>query len=385
MLRVLILIYAVIVSLQKCTVCTKARPKSHGAPVQCTKGKCPKAFHVSCARDGGSGSDQGIMFTVVGEVEKEVIFSDGSPSHQHQALLQPTPIPTTATTTVPVVNPPINDQMPVDHPAPTSISEEGVGAVGAIDSAAPNDNDPSVFKTVKKLEVQILCTQHNPVRFVLFLFCLCFFLLTIYTPFSPLFVFFVALLCAALFFPVLKAVAAQKRANKNEKIRNDLLALPSMSRIKIRVSAGVFEVSLIRVIEETSTVEVLWDRGLKKEFKWGSVVFGFTDGPVLQKPSDIAPPEPERTAHQQHQPVFSAPLLSMFFLPFWPLSVPPLIFDTDCGLSLFYRCSAGRSTCHYFPICVGGYGKSAVLCFGGGVPREYVCVFCLGSRQGGCQ
>ena len=88
-------------------------------------------------------------------------------------------------------------------------------------------------------------------------------------------------------------MAAQKKASKQDKIRNDLLALPSMTRIKIRVSAGVFEVSLIRVIEETSSVEVLWDRGIKREFKWGSVVFGSTDGPVQQKPSEIAA-EPER-------------------------------------------------------------------------------------------
>ena len=88
-------------------------------------------------------------------------------------------------------------------------------------------------------------------------------------------------------------MAAQKKASKQDKIRNDLLALPSMARIKIRVSAGVFEVSLIKVIEETSSVEVLWDRGVKREFKWSSVVFGSTDGPVQQKPSEIAV-EPER-------------------------------------------------------------------------------------------
>ena len=88
-------------------------------------------------------------------------------------------------------------------------------------------------------------------------------------------------------------MAAQKKASKQDKIRNDLLALPSMARIKIRVSAGVFEVSLIRVIEETSSVEVLWDRGVKREFKWGSVVFGSNDGPVQQNPSEIVV-EPER-------------------------------------------------------------------------------------------
>ena len=63
-----------------------------------------------------------------------------------------------------------------------------------------------------------------------------------------------------------------------------------MTRIKIRVSAGVFEVSLLRVIEATKSVEVVWDRGSKREFKWGSVVFGSTDGQmVLQKPAEPAP------------------------------------------------------------------------------------------------
>ena len=67
-----------------------------------------------------------------------------------------------------------------------------------------------------------------------------------------------------------------------------------MSRIKIRVSSGVFEVSLIRVNEEAGAVEVLWDRGVKREFKWGSVVFGNTDGPVLQKPAEMQAVEPKR-------------------------------------------------------------------------------------------
>ena len=61
-----------------------------------------------------------------------------------------------------------------------------------------------------------------------------------------------------------------------------------MARIKIRVSAGVFEVALLRVMEETGSVEVLWDRGVKREFKWGSVVFGGTEGQVIhQKLTDV--------------------------------------------------------------------------------------------------
>ena len=69
-----------------------------------------------------------------------------------------------------------------------------------------------------------------------------------------------------------------------------------MTRIKLRVSAGVFEVSLVRVVEETSSVEVIWDRGMKREFKWGSVVFGNTETIAGQKPTEIASylPPPQR-------------------------------------------------------------------------------------------
>ncbi|KAF9472723.1 hypothetical protein BDN70DRAFT_818235 [Pholiota conissans] len=199
----------------KCSACTKSRLKAHGAPVQCTKGKCPKAFHVNCARDGHA---LGIVFAVVRDVEKEVVLLDPSPSSTHTGI----------------------DYR--DHAAAQS-SMAGFGS-------------SRVLKIIKKLEVQILCTQHNP------------------------------------------AVAAQKKALKHDKIHNELLALPSMSRIKIRVSAGVFEVSLVRVIEETCSVEVVWDRGMKREFKWGSVVFGNTDGPVQQKPSEILANEPEQQTPQ---------------------------------------------------------------------------------------
>jgi hypothetical protein len=204
----------------KCSACNRGRQKAHGAPIQCTKGKCTKSFHVSCAREGQNG----VSYTILREVEKEVILVDMQPASSH--------VPRSS--------------------GGTSLSD----GVSVAQDAQPNmDVEPHVLKTIKKNEVQVLCNQHNP------------------------------------------AVAAAKKANKQDKIRNELITLPSMSRIKIRVSAGVFEVSLVRIIEENKSIEVLWDRGIKREFKWGSVVFGQTDDQtVMQKPSEPAPePAPQRS------------------------------------------------------------------------------------------
>lgn len=78
-----------------------------------------------------------------------------------------------------------------------------------------------------------------------------------------------------------------------------------MARIKIRVHSGVFEVSLIRVIEERGSVEVLWDGGQPREFKWSSVVLGKSkEGEVVgQKPDVMAEPPPPMSGAAEAQRV----------------------------------------------------------------------------------
>ena len=104
----------------------------HGAPIQCTRGKCSKAFHISCAREG---AEHGIVYKELGEVEKDVVLVDMGP-----------------TSTTP--------------PAPIHVSVDDVvslpqGTSDAVDAMAC---DKETIKVVKKVEFQLLCPQHNPVR-----------------------------------------------------------------------------------------------------------------------------------------------------------------------------------------------------------------------------
>ncbi|KAJ7024457.1 hypothetical protein C8F04DRAFT_1010575 [Mycena alexandri] len=168
----------------KCSTCTAPRAKSHGALIQCAKGKCPKAFHINCAK-AGAEEGTGIAYKVVREVEKEVVLLE---------------------------------------PAPASSG-----------GAEPNLH---VLKVIRKTEVDALCAQHNPV------------------------------------------IVASRRASKAESLRADVLALPPLSRIKIRVSSGVFEVTLMRVLEDRCAVEVLWDAGEVREVKWANIVLGLGVGQI---------------------------------------------------------------------------------------------------------
>ncbi|KAI0084382.1 hypothetical protein BDY19DRAFT_997737 [Irpex rosettiformis] len=213
----------------KCSACTKTRHRAHGAPIQCTKGKCPKAFHVSCARDGATHF---IVYNVIREVESDVILLGSTPPVAHApSAIDPS-----------LLNAAMGQEMALE-----------AAQLPQPQAAQPTER-PIVLKHIKKLEVEVLCPQHNP------------------------------------------AITEAKKAAKQERIRKELLALPPMTRIKLRVSAGVFEVSLVRVVEETNSVEVIWDRGMKREFKWGSVVFGNIETVVGQKPTEIASylPPPER-------------------------------------------------------------------------------------------
>ena len=74
-----------------------------------------------------------------------------------------------------------------------------------------------------------------------------------------------------------------RKADKQQKLDADIGALKQYARIKVRASGGVFAVTLVNVYEDRRMVEVIWDQGSTKEFKYTSGVWA-DDGEVQEKP-----------------------------------------------------------------------------------------------------
>ncbi|KAG8875366.1 hypothetical protein FRB97_005178 [Tulasnella sp. 331] len=192
----------------KCAECAKTVLKVHGAKVQCTRGKCSKAFHVMCAVHGGD-----VSYKELEEIEKDIIL--------------------------------IDPEAPPIEPMPALVSEAGqeVGAVIPVPMLPPTG--PKIIRTIRKPVIELLCSQHNPV------------------------------------------VQERKKLAKQEKIKQEVLALPAEARIRIKNSSGLCEVTLVSVNEERRSVIVLWTDGDRKEFQWSSIVWSdVPEGMVVRKVAD---------------------------------------------------------------------------------------------------
>ena len=84
----------------------------------------------------------------------------------------------------------------------------------------------------------------------------------------------------------IKRLLEARKADKQQKLDSDVGALIQYSRIKVRASGGVFAVTLVNVYEDRRMVEVVWDQGLTKEFRYSSVVWSDQpDDAVQEKPT----------------------------------------------------------------------------------------------------
>ena len=71
-------------------------------------------------------------------------------------LLDPIPVASTAAT-------PVLDQIQIDA---SGSGASSAGSSSSTKTGTVNELAPRVLKVIKKIEAQILCTQHNPVRVV---------------------------------------------------------------------------------------------------------------------------------------------------------------------------------------------------------------------------
>lgn len=68
----------------------------------------------------------------------------------------------------------------------------------------------------------------------------------------------------------------EKRKLKAESIFKTLSSLPPQARVRIRVQSGVFECTLLSFDKEKEMVEVFWSGGIRRSYKWNSIVWGIT-------------------------------------------------------------------------------------------------------------
>ncbi|EJT98514.1 JmjC-domain-containing protein [Dacryopinax primogenitus] len=198
----------------KCAACTKPTLKSYGAKIQCTRGKCPRAFHVSCALDKSE-----ILYQEVETVERAVLLASDNAGDA----------------TIPKENINVKEEWEeveirhADDPicAKTTVFDGNRRA------------ESRVLKTIQKPVIELLCSIHNPNMRVL------------------------------------------SKQRKDEARRKNVLALKEGDRIRIRLSSGVFEVTLLKVDEITEKVEVMWDDHSRRAIKWGSIHWGPVSDEVL--------------------------------------------------------------------------------------------------------
>lgn len=208
--------------------------------------------------------------------------------------------------------------------------------------------EPRVLKSIRKTEVELLCHQHNPVRIASIN------------------------LTSSCWLKNIQATLAKKKEVNEKRIRDRVTSIPEGSLIKLRITNGIFEVQLLRIVEERRTVEVLWDadKDLKKEFSWKSVLVGNTEGIVAQKPSDVAP-RPSREClvlYPNRRGILSdlsyhssctccnatSSYCSQHIVPYASLSLPFRgavycdIFWTPCPSTDSFYLSPGSSTYVYF-------------------------------------
>ncbi|WFD00047.1 hypothetical protein MYAM1_002793 [Malassezia yamatoensis] len=149
----------------KCQLCTDAADARHGAKVQCTRGKCPRAAHVGCALR----EDSGWLLDMVSESEADQLEGRSLKKNQQQKPASPVSLPPTS---IVHAKSTVNDSVKQDPSTlanlssfsdPTEQKLSSMDKEASLSELSANDslldsNQPSAAPE----RLVVLCRQHNP-------------------------------------------------------------------------------------------------------------------------------------------------------------------------------------------------------------------------------
>ncbi|GAA5845801.1 hypothetical protein JCM9279_002379 [Rhodotorula babjevae] len=223
----------------KCQLCTE----SYGTKVQCTKGKCTKAFHVTCALREDSGI----------HLDATIPDLDGSGAPisildlTRAATPPPAPLAENDVEPQPAVTAP-----PIDAAPPQ-----------AVDAAA----EPTPTKPVPvgdQIQLTVLCRSHNP------------------------------------------AWQRLETERKNKELRDKVEALQRGDRIRVRTNGGMYDVAFDTKNDDKETVEYVFEDGKRASVKWKLIIWPDSPEKQRKKEEAAARAEREKMAILD-RPAYRAP------------------------------------------------------------------------------
>ncbi|GAA5938979.1 hypothetical protein JCM3775_002640 [Rhodotorula graminis] len=210
----------------KCQLCAE----SHGTKVQCTKGKCIKAFHVTCALREDSG------------VHLDATIPDLDGSGAPISILE-----LTRAATPPPPAPAAPDSVEPQQPV------EAARATDAPPSAAEPESTASPTKPIlngDQIQLTVLCRTHNPTW---------------------------------------QRLETERKATE---LHDKVDKLQRGDRIRVRTNGGMYDVVFDSKDDDKQTVEYVFEDGKRASVKWKLIVW--PDSPEKQRKKEEAAARAER-------------------------------------------------------------------------------------------
>ncbi|KAL8278069.1 hypothetical protein RQP46_009529 [Phenoliferia psychrophenolica] len=234
----------------KCQLCSE----KHGTKIQCTRGKCPKAYHVTCALQEDSGvfldattAEDGEAFSLLGQAIKELdqAKESGSPTLASRVAIphRVAPAPVAVATPAPAAA--------IEAGPSSSVAVAGsstdpalppvAGPSGAVVAAPPAE---PVVDDDGGIKLTVLCRLHNPVY---------------------------------------QKIESERKAAELKKRVDEIVV---QSRIRVRTSGGVFEVTYTACLDYKEAVSVVFDDGKRSDIKWKNIIW--PDTPEVARRKEAA-------------------------------------------------------------------------------------------------